>query len=394
MTPRVQTQWPLAFVLIVGGIIAAFQIGKAAIAVPLLRDDLGLSLTGASWIVGAFGTLGAAAGLPAGVAVSRLGARPAAIVGMFAMAMGGALGAVTTSFAALFAARMFEGCGFLALVIATPTLLRQISTDKDRDVVFTLWAAYIATGTAVMMLAAPLLTQHGWQGLWWANAALTGAYGVLLWAILPRDLKMNGTTQRSLRKDAMRTLRAPGPVLLALAFITYTIQYYAITALLPTLFVERMQFSVEQASVLSALIVFANALGNMAAGLLLRWAIPLWALMAAAFVFVGITAFGIFAAAAPVIVVAVLAAASLAVSGLIPASLIAAAPRLSPEAFLLPVTLGLLNQASNIGILVGPAVLGGIVERFGWSGAPALFVAIALIGIAVALRIRRLLPAH
>ena len=47
-----KTRWPLVWVLIFAGVVGAFQVGKAAIAVPLLRDDLGLSLTFASWVVG------------------------------------------------------------------------------------------------------------------------------------------------------------------------------------------------------------------------------------------------------------------------------------------------------------------------------------------------------
>ena len=48
-----KTRWGIVFLIICAGIIAAFQVGKAAIAVPALRDDLSISLVFASWIVGA-----------------------------------------------------------------------------------------------------------------------------------------------------------------------------------------------------------------------------------------------------------------------------------------------------------------------------------------------------
>jgi hypothetical protein len=37
-----------------------------------------------------------------------------------------------------------------------------------------------------------------------------------------------------------RVMRMPGPILLALAFGFYSIQYHALTGLLPTLLVERL----------------------------------------------------------------------------------------------------------------------------------------------------------
>ena len=68
--PSDTTRWSAVAALVAAGMVSAFQVGKAAIAVPLLQDDLGISLVFASWIVGAFGALGAAFGLFAGSIVS------------------------------------------------------------------------------------------------------------------------------------------------------------------------------------------------------------------------------------------------------------------------------------------------------------------------------------
>ena len=49
-----QTRWLLVWALIFAGVVAAFQIGKAPIAIPLIRQELGLSLTFAAWIIGVY----------------------------------------------------------------------------------------------------------------------------------------------------------------------------------------------------------------------------------------------------------------------------------------------------------------------------------------------------
>ena len=70
--------------------------------------------------------------------------------------------------------------------------------------------------------------------------------------------------------DLGLVLRSPGPVLLALAFALYTVQYHALTGLLPTLLVERLGLSIAPAGAISAVTIVGNGLGALAAGYLVR----------------------------------------------------------------------------------------------------------------------------
>jgi MFS family permease len=386
------SNWRLVFILGSAGVIAAFQIGKAAIAVPLLRQHLDLSLAMASWVLGAYGALGAVAGLSAGVAVAFIGARNAVIGGLFTIGLASGLGAAATNGGVLIATRVVEGCGFLAVVIAIPTLLRDATVGRDRDFAMVLWGTYLPAGSAIMMLVGPLLATLGWQGLWLVNGVLAAGYAVILWLLIPADARAAPAPALHLRAHIGAVLRARGPAPLACAFFLYTLQYFALTGLMPTLLIERLGLSIAAAGSISALTVVANAFGNLSAGLFLRRGVPLWAILAAAFGFLGVAGFGIFAPL-PVAFVALLAAASLAVTGLVPASIFAASPRIAPAAHLLALMLGLLIQASNIGQLLGPAAFGAWVEHFGWPLASVFFLAVAVAGVAIALRLRRLLQA-
>ncbi len=382
-----KTNQRLVFLLILAGVIAAFQVGKAAVGVPLLRQDLQLSLVMASYIIGAIATLGALTGIAAGVGVSIVGARRAVIGGLLAIGAASLAGSLASTGTVLLLTRVVESCGFLSAVIAVPTLLRTAAATRDRDTVFTFWGAYMPLGSAIMMLAGPALASFGWQFLWAANGVIATAYAAILMAVLPRDepAEPNG---RDIFENVGAVLRTPGPLLLAAAFGLYTFQYFAITGLLPTLLVERLHLSIAQAGAVGAATVIANALGNLAAGLFARWGVPLWTIMAAAFAFLGVAGFGIFAASMPAAGIAAIASMSLAIGGLIPASIFAASPRLAGNATMLAITLGLLTQASNLGLFLGPVALGSFVQRYGWSVAPALFMAMALAGIAVALFLR------
>jgi predicted MFS family arabinose efflux permease len=56
-----------------------------------------------------------------------------------------------------------------------------------------------------------------------------------------------------------------------------------------------------------------------------------------------------------------------------------------------PPTIGLVQQASNLGQFAGPIVLGVWVEHFGWHAAPAILAPAALVGLSCALVLRRIL---
>jgi MFS family permease len=383
--------WRPIIILIVAGVVAAFHVGKAAIAVPILRQDLNLSLFIASIIVSAFATLGATSGLAAGVVVSRLPRRATIIAGLLVIGCGSALGAASPNWPILLVTRIIEGCGFLAVVIATPSLIRSLATPSNRALALACWGVYVPAGTAIMMLAGPAVSAYGWRALWLLNAITALLYAAVVLLFVRPDADVAVAERSSSLANLRALIAAPGPVLAALAFGTYTFQYFALTALMPALLVERMGLTVGQAGGVSAATVIANAGGNLAAGAALRLGIPLWATIATAFAFCGAAAFGIFADTLPVAVVAILASASLAVTGLIPASIFAATPRVAPSDHLLGMMLGLIIQASNLGQLLGPAALAAWVERLGWARAPILFAAIGLTGLTTALVLRRML---
>lgn len=387
----VQTRWGAAFVLIFAGVISALQVGKAAIAVPILQRELALTLVAASWIVGAYGVLGAAAGLPAGILSSLVSARTTLIAGLVTAGAGSLAGAFAETGAVLIATRVLEGCGSLAAALAVPRLLRAVTAPKNLEPVLAVFAAHLPFGSVVMMLAAPHAMSFGWQGLWLINGAVVLGYALVVARLSIDEAPPAHAVQQSVLSNIGAVLGTPGPVLLALAFGTYTFQYLALSGLLPALLVDRMGLSIAAAGTVSAIAVAANAVGNMSAGALLRLGVPVWSIMVGAFAFVGVAAVGIFSDQAPVALVAALAAASLGFTGLIPGSIYAAAPRLAPTSAMLAIALGLINQVTNIGNLAGPAAMAFTVEALGWGGAPLLFAGVAVTGMTIALLLRSVL---
>lgn len=378
------TDWRQVVLIIAAGVIGACQIGKVAIAVPLLRDNLGLSLVAISWVAGAYAVLGVAGGTAAGFVVSRFPMRMAIIVGLAMIAAGSLLGATALDGSTLIATRMLEGVGFLAMVIACPTYLRTVVSARDQHVAFACWAAYIPTGAVLMLLAGPSIMQGDWRWLWVFNGALAAAQALAMGAIRPTFPKVITPAIRLTAKDVVEVLRAGAPLLLASAFALYTIQYFALATFLPTFLVDRMGQPLAVAGTLSAAALTANAAANIAAGFFLRLGVPLWAVFALVFTTIGVGGWTIFSPSSPVLLAAVAAAVCFGLTGLLPSSVIASMPRLAPTSQRLALSMGLVQQASSIGQLVGPAILAFWVQWQGWPAVTYLFVLICAGGLTIA----------
>src|SRR5688572_18034273 len=79
--------------LILAGVFAAAQVGKAIICMPDIRAEMHLGLDVAGLIVAVFATLGAVGGIGAGAIVAHIGLQRSLIGGLSAIAAGNVLGA-------------------------------------------------------------------------------------------------------------------------------------------------------------------------------------------------------------------------------------------------------------------------------------------------------------
>jgi predicted MFS family arabinose efflux permease len=122
-----RTPWALCCLLFFGGTVAAAQVGRAIVSLPLMRDEMSMGIGVAGAILSVFATLGATFGIGGGAFVAWIGPRRALVMGMIALAIGNLCGATATGTAALLAARVVEGAGFFGVVLATPSLLSRLA---------------------------------------------------------------------------------------------------------------------------------------------------------------------------------------------------------------------------------------------------------------------------
>ncbi|WP_315831774.1 CynX/NimT family MFS transporter [Bradyrhizobium prioriisuperbiae] len=381
------TGWNGILVVVAAGVVASLQIGKVAIAAPLIQHDLQLSLTAVGWLSAVIALLGALGGVAAGGIVAAIGDRRVLTAGLVAAALGAAGGAMANGYSMLLASRIAEGFGFLLVTIAGPAVLQRIAPVERRNIAIALWSCFMPTGMALAMLTAPLFAD--WRMVWWCSAGLAVLAIAMVLTVVPATRARAQPSWRRLGQDVTATCRGNGPLVLAATFALYSLMFFALFSFLPVLLMDRMGVSLRTAGLLSAVATSANIVGNIAAGLLLSRGAPRAMLAGSASLIMTLAGLGIFVpvfANTPTFLLCVLFSA---IGGLLPATLLATAPVVAPADRLTPVVLGLVMQGSNLGQVIGPIAIGRTIDAFGWPAAAAIVGIAGFVGTLLSLRLRR-----
>lgn len=385
---RERTSWPLVLVLILAGVAAAFQVGKAPPVLRLIQSDLKMDLFLAGWILSTFSIIGLLMGAASGAAADALGHRRMLLAGLFILATGSLVGGIARHAWLFFGTRILEGLGFLLVIVTAPTLIVRVTHSRDMRLALSGWSCFIPFGVSLIMLFAPVLTMNfGWRGLWIINGMILIASALItsrLTGRLTHPKAERRVTPARILKDIITTSTTMGPALLTLIFSTYTLQWLAVMGFLPTLLMEEYTMSLGRASILTALVVALNVPGNLSGGWLMSRGARRSNLIIAASLIMGACSLLIYGSAFPFSLRYAGCLMFSASGGLLPAAVLSGAPTHAPREDLVATTNGLLMQGSQLGQTVGPPALALLVSRYGgWHVAPWPLCTAALIGIAL-----------
>jgi CP family cyanate transporter-like MFS transporter len=393
-----RTHWPSVWAVVAAGVVAAAYVGKLPPAIPLLRQEFGLSLVAAGWVNSTFNTLAVSTSVFFGAFAGRHGALRFCGAGLAALMLGGLLGAIASSATVLFASRIVEGAGFIAVAVSAPTLIVAASAPRQRNLTLGLWSIYLPFGVSLTMLASPLLLGSlGWRGFWLVIVLVT----LVCLAALTRSPAAYGVA----RTDRMHTLavtaqalRQPGPWWLGLGFGCYALNFYALMVWLPTFLVQERGTSVTAAALLTALVVAVNVAGNLLGTWLVHRAAPRGHVISLAFLITVACSCGIFSAALPDALRAILCMLFMFAGGTIPAAVLSGSQVYARDASQISSIQGLIVQLAQLGPFFGPPLIAAVVSGAGnWESALWVLLAVGALGALLgqlAFRTERALKRH
>lgn len=383
------------WVVIAAGIVAAMHIGKLPPTLPILQQQLSLNLSQSGFLLSAIQVAGIACALVIGLMASKIGLKRLQVGGLLVLAVASCLGAFTQHFAALFAARLLEGFGFLCIVLAGPSLLKQLVPATQLKTILGFWGAYMGLGVAASLLLTPSLLHHfSWPQVWEWYALLALLMAVLVWWQVPSAARLSHDTSHvPVWQLLKQTLKAPGPWLLGIAFASYTSQWFAVTGFLPTVYATA-NIPATQAGLLTALVCLSNVGGPIISGVLLQRGRSAFALMCTGFVAMMVGVLLTFAGEGvlPFSVQFLGVLLFSACGGLIPGVVFAYAVYLAPSQQTVASTMGWVQQWSALGQFCLPPLVGGLVTWWGtWRYTWVVCVVLGMVGIFCAGHIQRLI---
>jgi MFS family permease len=387
---RAATRWPAVFAAILAGVVGACAFGKMSPALPLLKEELGLTLIQSGWLVSAFNAIAATGAIVFGAFADRFGALRFCLAGVVAIGAASAIGALAHGAGWLIATRLVEGLGFLAVVVSSPSLIAAATAPERRGVAFGLWATYFPFGASLVIAASPLLLPgFGWRGVWVLVALAAAACAAMLLAQSPRYAGVAGGGRRSF-ESLGRSLGQPVPWLLGLAFAAFAIQHMTLVVWLPTYLLETRGIAGAAAALLTALAVVVNCFGNVLGGWLIQRNIPRGTIIGATFAVTSLAFVGIFAAGLPDSLRYALAVFYSFITGTVPAAALSAGMRYARSPAEIGAIQGLIVNVTHFGIFFGPPLVAASVTYGGsWDSVLWVMLGCAAVGLASAAAIGR-----
>jgi EmrB/QacA subfamily drug resistance transporter len=193
--------------------MVVLDVSVVIVALPQMRHDLGLSVSGQQWVVNAYTLTFAGLLMLGGRAADLFGRKRVFIVGLAFFTACSLLGGLAQSGPWLIGARALQGVGGAILAPSTLSLLTTTFTGADeRRRALGKWSATAASGAAIGVLAGGVLTDlFDWRWVLFVNVPI----GIALLAVCAITVKESAgvATRRRLDLPGALTVTAAAAVL-------------------------------------------------------------------------------------------------------------------------------------------------------------------------------------
>src|SRR5689334_16266999 len=149
-------------------------------ALPVIKSEIGASLSDLQWFVNAYSLSFAALLLTAAALGDRLGRRRLFLVGIALFTLASAACAIATEPWMLITARAVQGLGAAAVMPLSLTLLAGAVPDRQRSAAIGIWGGISGLGVAVgPVVGGAVVDGLNWQWIFWLNVPI-GVVAVVL----------------------------------------------------------------------------------------------------------------------------------------------------------------------------------------------------------------------
>ena len=388
-SPRERTDWFSIFALFIAGLAASMHFAKVAPVMDRIGGDLHLSLIASGLAVSVLGMVGVLFAISAGAVVASIGLQRGLMIGLLGGAVIATAAAAAPTGALFLTLRFFEGFSHLLVVVCAPALMAQVATRRDRPIALAIWGCFFGLGFAITSVVAPVIVPvFGWRGLLLSHAGALAGAGALAATALARsglcDSRAPFPGAAALISAHSAVYRSGAPLLLALTFCAYTMQFLAVLTFLGRFLLDVRNMSQSGTGNLIAGASLVTLAATLSAGFLVRSGVPLFTGLMLAFVMTSAAAAGVFWLVLPPSGMYLSILVMMAGYGLMPGFVFANVPTVAPTPARAALAYGAIAQFGNVGTFTGTPLFAALYQTLGWPGGAVFVAGLAAGGIALA----------
>lgn len=368
----------LIFVLWLAGLGAAGQFAKIAVVFTDIQAHYPEAGVSFGFLLSMISVLGIVLGLVAGIVVARFGYRNLLLIALILGAVLSAYQSTLPSMPIMLASRLLEGLSHLLIVVAAPTLIAQIASDRWRGFAMTLWGSFFGVSFAIFAYLGLWLVDHaGIAALFLAHALALIVIAFALAVLLPSQRAFHSDEPplnlRQILANHREVYASPNMAAAAIGWLLYTLTFVAFLTLLPGFVAKADQ------RLLASMMPLAGIITSLSLGVLLLRYFSAYRVVIIGFISsILVLAFIALWPGQHLLFVALLGAL-----GLVQGASFALVPQLNSSDKTRALANGAMAQMGNLGNTLGTPLMLAIIPLAGFNG--VLIWAACCYGLAVAL---------
>lgn len=205
---RYQNPIVVGVVLLIAGISVAMIQYKVPTIMTSLMGMFSMTASSISWLMSIFTLMSIFMALPSGALAQRFGARNMMVVACGIAVLGSCVGAFAQMEAVLITSRAIEGVALTVLTTCGPIVVQQVVRPDKIGTAMGIWGIWGCLGSTVAAVITPTIFESlGFQGLWFAFAAVAAVAAVVVVAAIKKPQPAGADMQPA---SAAQPAGAPG----------------------------------------------------------------------------------------------------------------------------------------------------------------------------------------
>lgn len=386
--------WMAVFIALLACLAASICLFKVQPLIPVIMDYFAIGEAKAGMLMAVFSLSGIFLALPGAMAIRRFGIYSSGLAALLCLIIGSGVGLAGGVYGIMLLSRLIEGVGMALMAIIGIMAVSLVFIPEKRGAPMGIMCLYVTLGELSMLNLAPgMADSWGWQSVWWL-VILFSALVFVIWLVCFRDLEkqhtdkqnqaehINQAREKTVTQQPLSTVLANSQVwILVTAYTFFIIAYIGVFVFWPSYLNLEMSYPLARAASLVSLISLINIPFSFSSGILSDKLHSRKGVIFVAMLVCGLSYFCIPGSTGILLLLLLTLVGMFTIT--VPTVTFTTATEIFPDTGSGGIAVSLLTAGQNLGMFLGPALMGLLVEQYGWAMAFRSMSFLAIVGVGI-----------